>query len=44
MEWSRGVEWSLEWSEVYCTLYLCNFGRAFVVELRNESTLKTQPQ
>ena len=42
--WNGVVEWSGVWSGVESTLYSCNLGRAFVVEMRNESTLKTQPQ
>ena len=42
--WNGVVEWSGVWSEVESTLYSCNLGRAFVVELRYESTLKTQPR
>ena len=34
------MEWSLEWSGVESTLYSCNLGRAFIVELRNQYTLK----
>ena len=35
--------WSGVWSGVESTLYLCNLGRAFEMQLRNESTLKTLP-
>ena len=35
--WNGVMEWSGVWSGVESTLYLCNLGRAFAVELTNES-------
>ena len=35
--------WSGVWSGVESTLNSCNLGRAFEMQLRNESTLKTLP-
>ena len=43
MESWSGVEWSGVWSGVESTLNSCHFERAFKMQLRNESTLKTLP-
>ena len=40
MEWSRGVEWSGVEFGVESILHSCYLGRAFGVELKNESTFK----